>query len=296
MLKIVPSAIIFTLTEQLSLQVSPFYAMLQKFKAVDKYMQSLAKCLSPAAMEAAKAQQCLHLKHSFAAGKAKLDDAASVLEEMSACSWLSPSDRQELSSVVAAAADTADESSAVESQEKGKRHDSQKNDHFHDYLTEKDWQRLMSDCPLEGKVSVVVERALSVGMKWPCEATLVSMIAVATFAARSPVDPADSFRLLQTLKVSLRRSRWSSIHSSFACDLVVFPPSAEFTLLHSNCYTEGEPPVPSKVSCAGLAQRAGCIPARRTHSSLGLSASSHFRASPAGTHRATGAEAAVHAV
>ena len=151
----------------------------------------------------------------------------------------------------------------------------QKHNYIQNYLTANDWEILQNPkIDFNTKARTVIARISSLGINHPTEGTMVLLTALLYLAAHQgppgtlQVSANTAYSTLCDLKVILRN--WRSRAQATLQDYPQDPQELKLELgaLYATAYAEGEP-VASRVDERGLQALRACIPARKTHTSVG---------------------------
>lgn len=134
------------------------------------------------------------------------------------------------------------------------------------YMTEEDWTAILMQSVPSMKMKVLVERGLDIGLKYPSEKTMVSVVAIVIVASQTMLSSAECHTLLDQLKRMWKTTRQSK-QSEQTC--AHFPPAvADFEKTYPGRYAQDAPPVISRVSIALIEDLRSSLAARKTHRSL----------------------------
>ena len=235
----------------------------QRIEAVNNSMTSCQLVMTRDGLAAVAAGQLDHLRKCLSTSTCSLPAASAAMHKLAACTWLSRAEMEELSALMK----VSDEDNAEEEAASKGKHKNQSNDHFHNYLTEKDWSNLREAQSPVAKIQVLAGRCVAIGMRWPTEAAAKAVVAVAVACGTAETSAEDRLSMLHQLKHSLRSGRRTKTSVSSE-HLLSFPPIDAFLREHSQIYVAGELPVACPLTDISLSDAAAAVPARRMNKAL----------------------------
>ena len=133
-------------------------------------------------------------------------------------------------------------------------------------MTDDDWNQLLMQSLPSMKTKVILERGLDIGLAYPSEKTIVSVIAIVIIASQTVMSSAEGYAMLEQLKRLWKTSRQSR---NVVATCAHFPPVvADFEKAYPGHYSDDAPPVLSRLSIALIEELRANLAARKTHRSL----------------------------
>ena len=215
--------------------------MLGQYEAVCQYLlaeKTVTGVAGNASVEA-EAAQVRHLSSVFQKAKPTVEDATNVLVKLGEpTNAFTAENRGILAKVV---------STVVRNQPtRLSSNRTQSHMYLYSYLTEQLWTTILSETvSTKEQERQLCEFMLVIGCPHPNEKTYVLMAAMLNAASKTRRTPVQAKRILDELKQTM-----VTLRTSHACrqTMQVFPEDVqEFLIIHSDCYTEGNPPVDSRI-------------------------------------------------
>ena len=202
-----------------------------------------------------------------------IDDASlalSALSDQPASVVFPDADRSAIAIAITTAASLTPSSSPPVAPTSCVRPGSQSHFFMYNYMTEEDWNLLLMQSSPGMKMKVIVDRGLTIGLVYPSEKTIVSIIAIVIVASNTMLSSSEAYNLLDQLKRAWKTYRRSV---PFEQTCAQFPPSvADFEKAYPGRYSVDAPPVISRLSIALIEDLRSTLAARKTHRSLSVSA------------------------
>ena len=196
--------------------------------------------------------------------------ALSALSEQSASVVFPEADRSAIAIAITTAASSTASSSAPIAATSHMRPGSQSHFFMYNYMTEEDWNLLLMQSSPGIKMKVIVDRGLSIGLVYPSEKTIVSIVAIVILVSNTVLSSSEAYNLLDQLKRAWKTHR-RSVQFEQTC--AQFPPAvADFQQSYPGRYSVDAPPVISRLSIALIEDLRSTLAARKTHRSLSVSA------------------------
>ena len=177
--------------------------MLAQFQALLNFIKAMRQSVGDdATFETVKSTQVSHIIHLLARQSIALPEASTIMELMSspaASAILNDDDKKRIGMALSESmarpfVDSAASPSGVDNRKM------QTHMYMYNYLTQQEWDLLRGSARVDAKLSVIVDRSLSIGLVMPSELTFVSMIALLIVAGGHQLSANDAYDHLQRLK------------------------------------------------------------------------------------------------
>jgi len=151
--------------------------------------------------------------------------------------------------------------------------------HFETYLTARDWEVLQDSAQnLDQKVSVIVSRALAIGLKSPSEKTIVSIVNVLSMACGG-VSASKSLELVDLVKGTIKKLRGAR-----DVNTRVYPDDGKmYAASHPDVYSASAPPIAPPFGNVQVELSRQAVVARKSHKNIRQQTSASSCAAPAET-------------
>ena len=204
-----------------------------------------------------------HLVATLAQQPVTLEDATAALRflaEPGPMGTFSQEDRQEIAHAIQSkVATTATSHSVV-----GTRTQVQTHLYMHNYLCEIDWSTLpRDDIAIDQKMLTVIRRSHEIGLKYPSEPTMVSIIGLLAVASKMHLSAEQGYAWVRQYKGfnDALRTKYQTTPTTMR----TFPENvSDFQSLHPTSYTLENPPVAPRVSVQDSKNICALVPARRS--------------------------------
>lgn len=198
-----------------------------------------------------------------------IQDASLALSSLSgpaAATVFSEADRSTIATAITTTAASATPSPSPVGAPSCARAGNQSHFFMYNYMTADDWSALLMQSLPTMKMKVIVERGLDLGLAYPSEKTIVSVVAIVIVASQTVISSAEGYNLLEQLKRMWKTSRQSR---KVVTTCAHFPPAVEdFEKSYPGRYPDDSPPVISRLSIALIEDLRANLAARKTHRSL----------------------------
>ena len=236
--------------------------MLAQLNATERFLLYSSNLLSAERLQDLKTAQLASLAGSFVANRESQEECGATMQALTTCSCFSQEERTTLANAIAAAMMNSSAAKPIIDTHKSVN---QTHLHMHHYLTESDWRNLCDALSSTGKkVETLVQRCLKIGLKFPSEQTVRSIIAIIVATTPREMESRDAYELVVGFKTRLRKLR-DAVRLDFLAP-VSYP--ADVIQFGLRGYGSNEPPVVSKLEDAHIETVCASIPARKPNQTL----------------------------
>lgn len=238
--------------------------MLAKINAVAAFVNaSRAALFDEDAVRKLQSDQVQHLQAYVQGSSISVEEGADVLTALKSdviTGAFAPEQRAALASAIAAA--TTGATSPPSSTKV--RPDPQTHYHMAKYLTKSDWDVLQKQSSLHEKLDVLVNRSLAIGLLFPSELSVTSIVSIIKVVSKREVSASDMHSMVVEYKrlLKLRRPAFSRTALKFQ------EKASDFMVMWPGIYTDPDLPVEPPFDDGEFDRARSSTAARKSHKTL----------------------------